>query len=78
MFPARGQGGDRASLSVLTTFFNVLPESALECSWVKLVARRGNPVARSNLNIKTFEVLIALNLMVDHLGVKRLERGPTA
>lgn len=56
MFPTGGQGGDRAILFVLPTFLNVLPESVLECNWVKLVARREKPVARSNLSIKTFEL----------------------
>lgn len=56
MFPDGGQGGDRAILSVLTTFFNALPESIVEYSWVQLVARRENPVARTNRNMKTFEL----------------------
>lgn len=56
MFPAGRQGGNRAILSALITFLNVLPESILGCSWVQLVARRENPVARSNRDMKTLEL----------------------
>lgn len=42
IFPAGSQGGDRTILTVLTTFFNVLPVSILGCSWVQLVAKREN------------------------------------
>lgn len=49
-------GGNRAILSVLITFFNVLPESILGCRWIQVIAGRENPVARSNWDMKTFEL----------------------
>lgn len=52
----RGDGGRLDHLMFLPHFFNVLPQSILGCNWVKLIARRENSVARSNLSIKAFEL----------------------
>ena len=48
--------GADSRMCVFTTLFNVLPESILGCNWLKLVAWREKSVARSKLNIKTFEL----------------------